>query len=295
MPETATTSDNASAHTSSRYLSIKHAQALFQLAPDALSEPQRAHVDEVVARQLAIEQRVLASEEARRVTVSNETVDAGVGEVMSRFTSEADFVCMLAKQGLTQAALRDALAREMTVDAVLDAVSANVPPVSKQDVEIFYRLHADRFHTPERRTARHILITINDDLAGSGRVAARARIDQIRAQCVRDPEQFAKQALRHSECPTAMQGGLLGPVTRGQLFPALDAALFAMGTGELSGVLESPMGFHILCCDHIRPAGRVPLAKVREKIRAQILATRRAHHQRQWLRSLIGTRQAKVD
>ncbi|WP_374604377.1 nitrogen fixation protein NifM [Niveibacterium sp.] len=285
MPD-ATTS-HAVAHAPSRYLTIKHAQALFQQAPDALSDAQRARVDEVVARQLAIEQRVLMSEEARRVAVSSDMVDAGVTEVMSRFESEADFVCTLAKQGLTQAALREELTRDMTVDAVLDAVSANVPPVSKQDVEIFYRLHADRFHTPERRTVRHILITINDDLAGSGRVAARARIDQIRAQCARDPEQFAKQALRHSECPTAMQGGLLGPVTRGQLFPALDAALFSMATGELSGVLESPMGFHILCCDHIRPAGRVTLAKVRDKIRMQILSTRRAHYQREWLRSLI--------
>ena len=83
MPDTITSRNNLSANTSSRYLSIKHAEALFQLAPDALSEPQRAHVDEVVARQLAIEQRVLASEEARRVTVSTEMVDAGVGEVLS--------------------------------------------------------------------------------------------------------------------------------------------------------------------------------------------------------------------
>lgn len=285
MPDAMTTT--APATTPSRYLTIKHAQALFQLAPDALSDAQRARVDEVVARQLAIERRVLMSNEARGVLVSADMVDAGVAEVMSRFESEADFVCTLAKQGLTLAALREELTRDMTVDAVLAAVSANVPPVSKQDVEIFYRLHADRFHTPERRTVRHILITINDDLAGSGRAAARARIDQIRAQCARDPEQFAKQALRHSECPTAMQGGLLGPVTRGQLFPALDAALFSMGSGELSGVLESPMGFHILCCDHIRPAGRVPLAKVRDKIRMQILGTRRARYQRQWLRSLI--------
>lgn len=274
----------------SRYLTIKHAHALFQRSPDALSEAQRQRVDTIVARQLAIEARVLMSNEARHVSVSKETVDAGIAEVMSRFQSEADFVCTLAKQGLTQAALREELTRDMTVDAVLDAVSAKVDPVSKQDVEIFYRLHADRFHTPERRTVRHILITINEDLAGSGRVAARARIEQIRAQCQRDPEQFARQALRYSECPTAMQGGLLGPVTRGQLFPALDAALFAMGSGELSGVLESPMGYHILCCDHIRPAGRIPLAKVRDKIRAQILDTRRGHHQRQWLKQLITAR-----
>ncbi|MCX9154638.1 nitrogen fixation protein NifM [Niveibacterium sp. 24ML] len=280
----------AVAHAPSRYLTIKHAQALFEMAPESLSAEQRQRVDEIVARQRAIEQRVLASPEAQQVRVTEATIDAGVAEVMSRFSTEADFVCTLAAQGLTLATLREELARDIKVEAVLEAVSASLPAVTRQDVEIFYRLHADRFQTPERRTVRHILITINDTLSGNDRSAARARIDQIRATCSKDPEQFANQALRHSECPTAMQGGLLGPVPRGQLFPTLDAALFTMRVGELSAVLESPMGFHILRCDHIHPGGRIPLAKVQDKIHAQIQGTRRANHQRAWLKQLLHKR-----
>jgi peptidyl-prolyl cis-trans isomerase C len=274
----------------SRYLTIKHAQALFEQSPESLSAEQRQRVDEIVARQRAIEQRVLASAEAQQVRVSEATIDAGIAEVMSRFSTEADFVCTLASQGLTLASLREELTRDIKVEAVLEAVSAALPPVTRQEVEIFYRLHADRFQTPERRTVRHILITINDSLSGNERIAARTRIEQVRATCARDPEQFANQALRHSECPTAMQGGLLGPVPRGQLFPTLDAALFAMRVGELSNVLESPMGFHILRCDHIHPGGRIPLAKVHDKIHAQIQGTRRSNHQRSWLRGLLSAR-----
>jgi len=59
---------------------------------------------------------------------------------------------------------------------------------------------------------------------------------------------FADLALKHSECPTALQGGVLGIVPRGKLYPELDAVLFSLKVGAVSDIVESEIGFHLLLC-----------------------------------------------
>lgn len=286
MSDIATPTAALSAATSP-YLTLKHAHALFSTAPEALSLEQKQQVSVVVARQREIERRILNSPQAAHVVVNQEAITRSVAEISARFTTEAEFICDLARYGLTQQALRDDVERDLRVEAVLETVSARIPPVSNMETEIFYRLHHARFQTPERRTMRHILVTINEDLKENGREEALARIEQIHALLSKFPDRFAEQALRHSECPTAMQGGLLGQVQQGQLFPALDAAAFRMHPASISGVLESPIGFHILRCENIQPAGSVPLASVRDRIREQMLKTRRENKQRAWVKSLL--------
>jgi len=105
------------------------------------------------------------------------------------------------------------------------------------------------------------LVTLNDDLPDNTRPVAQSRIEAIAARLARDPKRFEEQAMKHSECPSALQGGLLGEVPRGQLYPELDAALFLMQEGEVSAILESPMGLHLLRCESITPAAVLTLER----------------------------------
>jgi peptidyl-prolyl cis-trans isomerase C len=271
----------------SPYLTIKHAQALFATSPETLTPEQRQKVSVVVARQHEIERRILGSRQAAHVVVNQEAIDHSVAEIAGRFSTEAEFVCDLARNGLTLQGLRKDVERDLRVEAILEAVSARVPPVSNLETEIFYQLHYERFQLPERRTLRHILVTVNEELAGSHREEARERINKVHALLTRAADRFAEQALRYSECPTAMQGGLLGQITRGTLFPELETVAFSMRAGSISEVVESPMGFHILRCENIQPAGPVPLATVRDRIREQMIKTRRENKQRAWVRGIM--------
>ena len=119
----------------------------------------------------------------------------------------------------------------------------------------------EQFRRPETRLARHILITINDTIAENTRSAAGKRINAIQARLAKEPQRFEEQALKHSECPTALDGGKLGDLPRGKLFPELDKALFELKAGEVSGVLESELGFHVLRCDTITEAGVLGLRR----------------------------------
>lgn len=270
------------------YLVLKTATSLFGKGPSALSSSELEKAERLATRQFDLEARVLASPEARDVVVPEATLAAALAEVRNRYTDDDAFQNDLAGNGLGVGQYAEALARELKVEAILEKVASRSAQVSDVDVDLYYQFHADEFMRPEIRQARHILVTINDDLAGNERPAARQRIDEIATRLAKDPKRFEEQALKHSECPTAMNGGLLGDVVRGKLYPELEAALFALAEMEIGAVIETEIGFHILRCDEVRPAGPVPLAQVQDKVRAMLETRRRRICQNAWLKSLTG-------
>lgn len=268
------------------YLVLKTANSLFGKGTAALSAAELAKAERLAARQLDLEAKVLASPEARDVAVPEATVEAALAEVRGRYADAEAFDNDLAGNGLSAGQYAEALARELKVDAILEKVASRAARVSDVDVDLYYQFHLDEFSRPEVRRARHILVTVNESLPENGRAAARRRADEIAARLARDPKRFEEQALKHSECPTAMHGGLLGDVLPGKLYPELEATLFGLPEGGLSAVVESELGFHILRCDAVTPAGPVPLDQVRDKVREMLEARRRRICQNAWLKSL---------
>jgi peptidyl-prolyl cis-trans isomerase C len=274
------------------YLELKAAQNLYGKAPAALEAAERARVQSVAAKQYGLEARVLAAPEARDASVPAASLAAALDEVKKRYADAADFHADLLHNGLDEAGFTDALERELRVEAVLEKVGTRAARVSDIDVELYYQYHPDQFRRPETRRARHILVTVNDDLADNTRAAAQARIEAIAARLARDPGRFEEQAMKHSECPTALQGGLLGEVPQGQLYPELDAALFRMHEGETSDILESPMGLHLLRCEAITPAAVLALRDARGPIRTLLEQRRKRVCQQAWVKQLLGGAQA---
>jgi len=271
------------------YLVLKTAHSLYGKNPSSLESGELRQVERLAARQLDLETRVLSSMEARDVVVPQATLDAALSEVRGRYPDMESFRDDLAGNGLSIDAYEQSLARELRVEAVLDKVGSRAARVSDIDVELYYRYHPEQFQRPELRRARHILVTINPDLPDNTEAIARARIETIARRLEKDPRRFEEQALKHSECPTAMNGGLLGDAKRGQLFPELDKALFEMGPMEISPVLESQLGLHLLRCDRIITAGVVPLQEVKEKIRERLAAKRKQICQGAWIKKIQGS------
>lgn len=268
------------------WLALKLAQELYGKSPDALAPGESRRVAEVARRQADIERRILATVEAAGVVLTAAAIERTLADIRGRYPSEDDFHAALARADLSPDSLRAAVERDLVVEAVLEHVAGRIEPASDTDVEIFYLQNRAKFEKPEMRTLRHILVTINDSLPGNERPAAREKVETIRARLLKDPTRFGEQALKHSECPTAMQGGLLGTLPRGRLYAELDAAAFALPAGELSDVVESPLGFHVLLCETIHPARAVPLAEAREKVRAHLTEKRRQAAQKAWIAAL---------
>ena len=269
------------------YLTLKLAQELFQRPPGELDAEQRQRVEAIVARQVKMEERILATREAALVSISPSSLEEALAQIRCRYASEAEFLADLEKSELDPDRLAQAIARELKVAAVLDSVAGQNDDVGDTDVEIYYLVHRDRFRRPENRSLRHILVTINDGLPGSDRRSARDKIDAIRERLIKSPKRFGEQALKHSECPTALSNGQLGTVKRGQLFAELEAVAFALLPGEISAVAESPLGFHLLQCVAVEAESLLPLDSVRNAIRERISESRRRASQKTWIGRLL--------
>ena len=271
---------------SSPYLVLKTAQALFGKSLDALTGVERQRVDTIVARQVDIERRILSTPEAASIALAPASIDAAWHEIRARYASDAAFDAALGDAGLARAGLRVAIERSLRVDAVLERVGG-VVEVSETDVELFYLIHNERFVRPERRSVRHLLITINDAFKGNRRANARWRIESILRRVQKAPQRFAELATRYSECPTALNGGLIGTVRRGMLYAELDRVAFELDVGQVSPIVESENGFHLVQCVAIEPAGTLTLGQVAARIRESLAESKRRSVQKQWIEALI--------
>jgi len=121
--------------------------------------------------------------------------------------------------------------------------------VSPDEVAAAYKAQSSgaRFNTPEERRAAHILISSPAGAPEGDRKAARAKAEQVLAEVKAHPDQFAKLAEKYSQDPgSAKQGGDLGFFGRGAMVKPFEDAAFGMKPGELSGIVESDFGYHII-------------------------------------------------
>lgn len=268
------------------YTLLRAALNLFKKPPAELDPEQLRQARRQARNEYAIETRVLHAPEAVGVIVSEQELARAFNEIRSRFDADDAFLTSLAANRLSEASLKAALARQCKVDAILERVAARSPKVNEVEVGIYYHLHPEKFRKPEQRGARHILISINADYPENSRENALARITEIAAQLQRKPHKFADLALRHSECPSALNGGSLGTVSAGTLYPELDKALFALKENDISGVVETEIGFHLIQCLKISRAETISLKKATPKIKQLIQERYRRNCQRTWLASL---------
>ena len=268
------------------YTLLRAALSLFKRAPADLETAQLQQVQRQARNEYEIETRVINSTEAASVIVTEQELERAILEVRNRFDDEESFLAALETNHLNLELLKAALFRQCKVNAVLERVASHSPKVNEVEIGIFYHSHPEKFQKPEVRHARHILISINPDYPENTRETARLRIEEIAETLKRKPHKFADLALKNSECPTALNGGELGAIVAGKLYPELDEVLFKLKENEISGVVETEIGFHLIQCQKIIHAEIISLKKATPKIRQIMQERYRRTCQRTWLASL---------
>ena len=137
----------------------------------------------------------------------------------------------------------------------IDMVAAHVA-VSDDEVRRFYETNHARYAQDEQRRASHILIAVDAGADAAQKQAARARAEQLLRQVRRNPAQFAEVARKNSQDPgSAVQGGDLGWFRRGAMVKPFDDAVFGMKPGEISDLVETQYGYHIIRLDGVKGRG----------------------------------------
>ena len=139
----------------------------------------------------------------------------------------------------------------------------------EQDVKSYYEQNVQRLGGQEQRRASHVLITAAKDAPAAERKQARAKADELLAQLRKAPKSFADVARKHSQDPgSAAKGGDLEYFGRGAMVKPFEDTVFAMKDGEISDVVESDFGFHIIQLTGIK----APKAPSFESMRPQLEA-----------------------
>ena len=268
------------------YTLLRAALALFKKTPDELQSDELRRAEVQATNEFKIESRILNAPEAGAVIISDKELQDAYQEIRDRYEDDDSFFSDLEKNRLNHESLSAALYRQCRVNVVMELIASRSPDINEVEVGIYYHLHTEQFNRPEQREACHIFISINPDYPENTREMALSRIQEISEKLQKKPYKFAELALKHSECPTALQGGVLGVVPRGKLYPELDAVLFKIKAGEVSEVVESEIGFHLVLCKQIKKAETLSLQKATPKIREIMKDRSRRTCQRAWLASL---------
>jgi len=268
------------------YTLLRAALALFKKTPDELHPDELRQAELQAINEFKIESCILNAPEAGAVIISDKELQDAYQEIRDRYEDDDSFFSDLEKNHLNRDSLSAALYRQCRVNVVMELIASRSPDINEVEIGIYYHLHTEQFNRPEQREACHIFISINPDYPENTRETALSRIQEIGEKLQKKPYKFAELALKHSECPTALQGGVLGIVPRGKLYPELDAVLFKIKAGEVSEVVESEIGFHLVLCKQIKKAETLSLQKATPKIREIMKERSRRTCQRAWLASL---------
>lgn len=202
---------------------------------------------------------------ARKVAVTDAEVDERLKQMRGNFPNEADFKKALAARSMSLEQLRTDARIDLMIGKMMDAEVAGAAAASDAEAQEFYKTNPDKFKQGESVRASHILILVDQKADEAAKKQARAKIDGL-LQRVRAGEDFAKLAQEHSQDGSAQQGGDLGFFPRGQMVPAFEQVAFALQPGQVSDVVTTQFGHHIIKVIERRPATTVPYEQVSPRI-----------------------------
>lgn len=242
-------------------LLMQMAQRGQMIPPDRRDEFEWDVLNELINRELIVQEA-----KAKGHADVEDKVSAELSRVESQVGGAQELDAALKESGFTREEYRERLRENFIVQEVMEAVIAQAPPPSEEEVQAFYEQNRDRFREPPTVRARHILLRVLPQATAEEKAAKKAQIDTLRARLVQG-EDFAQLAEEFSEdTGSARNGGDLGYFPQGVMVPEFDEAAFTLETNAISEVITTQFGYHILQVTDKRPARDVALAEVKDQL-----------------------------
>ncbi len=227
-----------------------------------------------MATQRVVEQKLLSQEATRLGIQPNELRVAQMAQAIEKQAGGREALDgALATMGSNYEQVVETIREMDLVRSLIEQQISSSIQVSDEDVALFYADHPEMFTNEAQVHARHI-ITAAQEGADSETVAkARAKAEKARERALAG-EDFAELARELSEGPSAPNGGDLGFFSRDQMVPAFADAAFALEPGQISEVVRSGFGFHVIKVEEKRPAGTLPLDEVSDELQSLLVQQR---------------------
>lgn len=184
----------------------------------------------------------------------------------SSYKTKKAFDAALVNNGLTTDTFKLMIEKQIVVEKFMEK-DMNVS-YSDQDLEDYYKKNIDKFREPEAVRVRHIYVTI-DPTDPEGKKKAKEKADEAYSK-IKAGSDFAEIAYNYSSDPSRVKGGDVGFLHRDMMPSEFEALAFSLGTGQVSEIIETELGYHILKLEEKRPARTVPFTDTKEKLRKEL-------------------------
>ncbi|MFO7821799.1 MAG: peptidylprolyl isomerase [Lentisphaeria bacterium] len=232
--------------------------------PDSLKQIARQTVTQLINQKL-LEQAAAKAGFATDTTAAEKQVEA-----IRQKIGDEKFQAGLKHQNVSREELVQTFAVRMAVNKWIEAdIIPTIEPGTDQLKEAYEKRKAD-LREPEKMEASHILVKIDDGADAATIKKARAEIDGL-AEQIENGTDFAELAKANSDGPSAKNGGNLGEITPGDTVKPFNDAAFALQEGEVSKVVKTSYGFHIIKAGKKTPAHTPAFDQVKEKLKQQLI------------------------
>lgn len=159
---------------------------------------------------------------------------------------------------------------KLLAKALIEKEVVESTKVSEEDLKKYYDEHKSEFAVPEQVNAAHILIMVKENAADAEKKAAKEKAEGLLKK-IEGGSDFAALAKENSDCPSKAKGGELGFFSKGQMVPEFEDAAFKLKPGEVSAVVQTKFGCHIIKVTDKKPAGQKELAEVKDELEQKLL------------------------
>jgi peptidyl-prolyl cis-trans isomerase C len=204
---------------------------------------------------------------ARKISVPEGEIEASIQEMQKQFPGDKEFRQALSDRGMTLDRLRADARIDMAINKMIEDEVAQEPEATDGQVRDFYDKNPEKFTQDEAVRASHILIRVEPTATDAEKQKARARAEDLAKQA-KGGADFGDLARKHSADGSAAMGGDLNFLVPGQTVAPFDKAVFSMKPGEISDVVETEFGFHVIKVTEKRDASLVPFTQISPRIRA---------------------------
>jgi peptidyl-prolyl cis-trans isomerase C len=230
--------------------------------PDAVKESQKAALDQLIFADLIYQQGMLSPP-----ADLDKQVEFKMSQNKAKFGSPADFETALKEAGVTEKDLAEISRKDIVISHYIDTKIVPGITVTDDETKKFYDDNKAGLAEEAQVKASHILIGVDAAATPDVKAKAKEKAEAILKE-LKGGKDFAAAAKADSTCPSKEQGGDLGFFGRGQMVPAFEQAAFALKPGEISDVVETQFGYHIIKLTEKKDADLPKFDDIKEKIAA---------------------------
>ncbi|MGE5839738.1 MAG: peptidylprolyl isomerase [Deltaproteobacteria bacterium] len=234
------------------------------IRPDMMMEVRKQVLEQLIDRELLYQQS-----RKKGISIKDAEVNAQLDQLKKQYPNEQAFKDSMAEEHLTEDTLKSRIRMNMAVQQFVEKEFAGKTAVTEAEAKTFYDGNPQYFKEPETIRVSEIMIKADPAAEAAKKQEARKKLEDIRNR-LQKGEDFGILAKDFSQSPSANQGGDLGVLPKGTMPKAFDDAAFSLKPGEVSGVVETELGFHLIKVHEKKPEKVVPFKETEERVRQHL-------------------------